>query len=96
MTKQIIICDLCGTEHSKEDTVHLEVKATGGLAFPITRDNYWNAATRQLDICRECLEKKGFVVGGELSNAKKEEQNEKTLEDKLLDILADVGIEPKD
>ena len=44
----------------------------------------------KIDICKECLREKGFDVVRNYEQSA--ENNKKTLEDKLLKILEDLGV----
>jgi hypothetical protein len=47
----------------------------------------------QIDVCPECLKKKGFIVEAKPEATEQAEmQNKKTLEDKIYDFLSDMGV----
>ena len=96
MVKNVHICDLCGSVHNKkEELVHFDIRVVGNLVFPFTGPSWFNNKPMFLDICKDCLEKKGFAIGDEMSYSEKEKHNEDTIKDKLLDILSELGIEPE-
>lgn len=48
-----------------------------------------------IDICPDCLKRKGFVVEVKDEEAEREQteaRNKATLEDKIYDILSDMGV----
>ena len=80
------ICDMCKTSKSKEDLCQMRVTTNG---LKIKEGGYYNELN--VDICKDCLEKKGFII-----NKKPEEvakKNSKTLESKLIEILDDLGVQ---
>ena len=82
------ICDICKQSKGKEELARLEVRSSG-LKF---LDRY---ATKKVDICKSCLEKKNFIVNSREDKTLKEIQNmnNKNLEDKIIDILNDLGVQ---
>lgn len=82
-------CDVCKQSKSKDDLAHLSIKSEGILISGC--DRY---LPLEIDVCKDCLKKKGFVVeiksDEELAEVKK--QNKLTLEDKIYDILEDLGV----
>ncbi|PXV88389.1 hypothetical protein C8E03_108116 [Lachnotalea glycerini] len=87
----VYTCDICKQSKSNDDL--LKIKVTAGTYRGVRIAGFTGATTLEVDICKECLKKKGFVV-----ESKKEEEeqdakkNQKTLEDKLYDILEDMGV----
>ena len=83
------ICDICKKSKGENDLAILKVKTEKILIKGIS-----NYQELQIDICSDCLRKKGFSVGNtnieDVESVKA--QNRKTLEDKLLDILEDMGV----
>lgn len=84
------IGDICKTSKSKEDLSALYVKTRG---ITISPNKYHSDIG--FDICQDCLKKKGFIV-----NPVPREQEEdagktncKTLENKILEILEDLGVQ---
>lgn len=82
------ICDICKQSKGKEELARLEVRSSG-LEF---LDRY---ATKKVDICKACLEKKNFIVNNREDKTRNEIKNinNKNLEDKLIDILSDLGVQ---
>jgi hypothetical protein len=82
------ICDICKQSKGKEELARLEIRSSG-LEF---LDRY---ATIKVDICKSCLEKKNFIVNSREDKTLKEIQNmnNKNLEDKIIDILNDLGVQ---
>ena len=84
------ICDVCKTSKSKEDLCQMRVSTQG---LKIKEGSYYNELN--VDICRDCLEKKGFIVNAkpEQTTEEIEKKNSQTLESKLTDILEDLGVQ---
>lgn len=82
------ICDICKQSKSKEELARIEVRSSG-LSF---LDRY---ATLKKDVCKSCLEKKNFIVNEREDKKLDEIQkiNNKNLEDKIIDILNDLGVQ---
>lgn len=82
------ICDICKQSKSKEELARLEVRSSG-LEF---LDRY---STLKFDICKSCLEKKNFIVNQREDKSLKDiqTQNQSNLEDKIIDILSDLGVQ---
>ena len=82
------ICDICKQSKGKEELARLEVRSSG-LEF---LDRY---AIKKVDICKACLEKKNFIVNNREDKTLNEIKNinNKNLEDKLIDILSDLGVQ---
>lgn len=85
----VYTCDICKQSKRKDDLAKITVKSEGirmkGVGY--------NGIT--IDICHDCLKKKGFVV--ELKETETEQdlarkQNTQTLEDKIYDFLSDMGV----
>lgn len=84
------ICDVCKTSKSKEDLCQMKVSTQG---LKIKEGGYYTELN--VDICKECLEKKGFIVNAkqEKTTEEIEKINSQTLESKLTDILEDLGVQ---
>lgn len=82
------ICDVCKNSKGENELSHLRVNSTG-LEF---LDRY---KTFEVDICKECLEKKGFIINRKEGQSDNDIQkaNGKNLEDKIIDILNDLGVQ---
>jgi len=84
----VYTCDICKQSKSVNDLSKIEVKTEGIIIKDCDRYR-----PIKIDICKNCLKRKGFVV--ELKDEEKEQaeaQNKKTLEDKLYEILEDLGV----
>lgn len=83
----VYTCDICKQSKSKDDLARITVNSQG-----IKMKNVYGGI--KIDICPDCLRKKGFVVEAEtedeIEQAKK--QNEVSLEDKIYDFLYDMGV----
>lgn len=92
MRKEIFTCDICHREKKPQELARLEIRSASGINI---RDaNGYFGTGHLLDVCPDCLKKYGFDVekkqGAE--REKQAEANQKTLEDKILDILSDLGV----
>lgn len=82
----VYTCDICKQSKGRGDLAKINVKTEG---FKV-KDGFYGFS---IDICRDCLKKKGFVV--EVKDGEGEQvaaQNRMTLEEKLCDILMDLGV----
>lgn len=84
----VYTCDICKQSRDEKSLAKISVQARG-----IKIEDCDNYNPLKIDICSECLKKKGFIVEfkGD-SKEQVEKQNRKTLEDKLFDILEDMGV----
>lgn len=85
---EVYTCDICKQSKSKNDLASISVTSRG-----IEIKNTYGGIT--IDICPECLKKKGFVVEQKEIEAEREavqKQNKQTLEDKICDFLIDMGV----
>lgn len=92
MTKTIHTCDICHQEKEASELAKIELRSAGGIN--IKGSSGYFGTGHILDICHDCLNKYGFDVEkkSDEEHKKQAEQNRKTLEDKLLDILEDLGV----
>ena len=85
---EVFTCDICKKSKSAGDLAKIIIKSEG------IRIKYVDHNGLKIDICPDCLKGKGFVVehknDEELNDAKK--QNKATLEDKIYEILEDMGV----
>lgn len=87
----VYICDICKGNKDKNDLAKIEVRVEGLRIKGV--DNRYSPL--KIDICKECLKKKGFIVEPKVDdeeNQQTEGRNRMTLEDKLYDILEDMGV----
>jgi len=87
MVKTVITCDICGKEISTEP-VTFDI-GVAGLRMKSRFGNYSQKKISE-NICKECLKEKGFII--DVKDQEEMEKNTVTLEDKLLDILTDLGV----
>lgn len=84
----VFTCDICKQSKSENDLARITVRSEG---IRIKGTGYSGI---NIDICPDCLKRKGFVVEvkdkSEWEQA--EAQNKVTLEDKICDILSDMGV----
>lgn len=85
----VFTCDICKQSKSKDDLAKIIIKSDGirmkGVGY--------NGIT--VDICPDCLKKKGFCVEHKSTDEENEQvgmQNKATLEDKFYEILSDMGV----
>lgn len=86
----VYTCDICKGSKDRNDLAKIEVKVEGLRIKGV--DRYTSLKT---DICKECLRKKGFVVEPKVDdeeNQQTEGRNRLTLEDKIYNILEDLGV----
>ena len=83
------ICDKCQKTVEKEELVPLEI--CGAI---ITELNpYIHTTVISKDICKTCLTEKGLLIKYNHETYKEDRKhNEKTLEDKMLEILEELGV----
>lgn len=87
MMTEVYTCDICKQSRGKDDLAKISIKSEGIRM----KGGGYNGIT--IDVCPDCLKRKGFVV-----ECKKEEeeyaavQNKETLEDRLYDFLSDMGV----
>lgn len=83
------ICDKCKKSVGAEDLIEIQFSAN-----LIKKPNgYHSLQTIKKDICKKCLEEKGLIV--EFDQEKYEQdlkKNKKTIEDKILEFLEDLGV----
>ena len=84
----VFTCDICKQSKSKNDLAKITVKAEGirmkGIGY----------GGLIIDICPECLKRKGFVVETKTEEELEQAQlkNKVTLEDKIYEFLSDMGV----
>lgn len=85
----VYTCDICKQSKSKDDLAKITINSDGirmkGVGY--------NGII--IDICPECLKKKGFVVEEKETqeeNFQAAMQNKVTLEDKIYEFLSDMGV----
>lgn len=83
----VYTCDICKGSKSKGDLAQLSIKAEGIKFKGISQ-----YSALEIDICKECLKKKGFVVDYEKMTEQDAAKNEICLEDKIYDFLHDMGV----
>ncbi len=86
---EVYTCDICKQSKSKDDLAKITVHSDGIRMKGVGYNGL------KIDICPDCLRRKGFVVEVKESkeeNEQAEMQNKATLEDKIYDILSDMGV----
>lgn len=86
---QIYTCDICKQSKSKDDLAKLSITTQGLRIKGADRYNPLN-----IDICPDCLKRKGFIIEHKTEEELKEAQakNAVSLEDKIYDFLRDMGV----
>lgn len=86
---EVFTCDICKQSKSRDDLAKINIKSEGIRM----KDVGYNGIT--IDICPDCLKRKGFVVEEKPTKEECEiagKQNKATLEDKIYEILEDMGV----
>jgi len=89
MKSTVFTCDICKKSKDENDLCKIEVKTSG---IKIKAPGRWG--TIEIDICKDCLMKKGFIVEPkpELDEQQTLGRNKMTLEEKLYEILEDMDV----
>lgn len=92
MIKTVCTCDICHQEKPLTEIARIEIRSASGIN--IKDANGYIGTGHLVDICSECLEKYGFDLEKkeDCDRKRQAEQNRETLEDKILDILSDLGV----
>ena len=85
---QVYTCDICKQSKSKDDLARITINAKGIKMLNISYGEL------KIDVCQDCLKKKGFVVEDKKDEELKQaqEKNKVTLEDKIYEFLSDMGV----
>lgn len=86
---EVYTCDICKQSKSRGDLAKINIKSEGIRM----KDVGYNGIT--IDICPDCLKRKGFIVEEKPTKEEREiaeKQNKATLEDKICEILEDMGV----
>jgi len=90
MITKTYICDICKKSVGESELVNLSIRAD----ILKNSDGRRTYATVSKDVCTECLEKKGVLTtvpeGQKFNDVL--EKNHKSLKDKILDFLSDLGV----
>ena len=89
MKTEVYTCDVCKQSKSKGDLCYMDVSTRG---ITLTENKF--APAKHFDICKDCLKKRGFVVSASTKEeaVEADRSNEKTLENKIIDILEALGV----
>lgn len=83
------ICDCCKNSVGKDDILDITFQANLVKA----PNSYYATQSIKKDVCKKCLEKKGLILEYNKETHEQDlKKNEKTMEDKLLEILEDLGV----
>lgn len=90
MVTKTFICDLCKKSVGETDLVPIETT----VSMPKSASGCTQRLTAKKDVCKDCLEKKGILmtITDEKQRGEITTKNEKTLEDKFVDLLVDLGV----
>ena len=87
MKTLVYTCDICKQSKNENHLCQITVTTRG-----ITNGDKYGSPLL-IDICRTCLEKKGFIVKDRDTLTDVEnKKNKQNLEDKIVDILRDIGV----
>ena len=90
MITKTFICDLCKKSVGESELTTLSIS----LDMTPSANGYRKTIRASKDVCKECLEKKGVLVT--VPDDEKHEdvyaKNQKSIEDKIVDFLADLGV----
>lgn len=90
MITKTFICDICKKSVGESELKTLSISMKGVIA----PNGYTTTQSASKDVCRGCLEEKGILSS--LPDGQKYEdvsaKNQKSLADKLIDILEDLGV----
>lgn len=87
----VYTCDICKGSKARNDLAKIRVQIEGVRVKGVNM----SYGTLEIDICKECLKKKGFIVEPRVDdeeNQQTEGRNRVTLENKLYEILEDMGV----
>lgn len=91
------ICDICNKSVSENELTTLKVNMEARRKVnPNSTSSYNLIKTSSRDICFDCLKKKGIIPKTFLDPKEPEEtekNNTKTMEDKFIEILSDLGVQ---
>lgn len=84
----VFTCDICKQSKGKNELAKIKVESEG-----IRIRNCDRYSPLKIDICKDCLKRKGFLVEiNKEEPGQAEMRNKATLEDKLYEILEDLGV----
>jgi len=92
MITKTFICDKCKKSVGEAELYPVTTRID---LSPIAGSNYRRTAECKMDFCKDCLSKQGILVEScedKDEAIKNEVQNKKTLENKFVDILSDLGV----
>lgn len=83
------ICDKCKNSVGKEDLVEISFSANL-IKMPNGNNSYQSV---KKDVCKKCLNEKGLILEYDKERFEQDlKKNEKTMDDKLIDFLSDLGV----
>lgn len=88
MKTEIYTCDLCKKSVGSNQLSHITLNTRGITLSP----NKYHSDIK-IDICKDCLKKKGFIIEATPEEVEQADKaNQKTIESKIIDILEDLGV----
>ena len=90
------ICDICSKSVSETELTTLKVNMEARRKVGLSASSYNMIKTCSKDICLDCLKKKEIVNKTFLDPKEPEEtekSNTRTVEDKFIEILSDLGVQ---
>ena len=88
--KMVFSCDKCGKEVNSQELVEIDV-TTRNIKIKGC-DGWLGHSPLHIEICKDCISEYGFKIEPAENNSHVAEQNRMTLEDKMFDILQDLGV----
>ncbi len=82
------MCDICKQTKTKEELANLELCQGYGSKIKMISNRI------KLDICPDCLEKRGIVIKKPENQTQEEiyQKNEKTFKEKFIELLNDLDV----
>jgi hypothetical protein len=92
MQTTIYTCDICNKEAKKEDLICMTITTNSRYKGPYLA---MKGGSKYLEICKECLEKKGFIIDivSDEEREAKLKHNSVCMEDQIINILSDIGVQ---
>lgn len=89
MITKTYICDLCNASVGENELMPLSIS----INIPKSSNGHSRNLTAKKDCCSACLSKKGLLLEPDAQTAEQVAKNEKTLEQKFIDLLEALGVQ---